>query len=173
MHNLPELTCDETARSLIQLGAEVISFRAGQVLQYEGQIPRGHFLPMAGSLLLTHEAPAARASDPAGASATRPGQGSEGVPSGQSPLTARSLPQEELLERFDALTRVRLFPALGELEKPLPFTLQADTDVVIWFFSRSICQPRSFRLLFLDGLHMPGNPLFKLWSLHVASRSDR
>lgn len=46
----PDLTPVQIASALKQLGAELVTYRPGQVVQYENHLPRGYFLPVQGCL---------------------------------------------------------------------------------------------------------------------------
>ena len=133
MDTTPDLTLDEIEAGFLRMGVERVSYRKGQVLQYERQTPRGYFLPLRGTLrTVQDDTPHDVAYHPAGAAP-------------------------------------RLFPDLGALERPLPYRLEAETDVTLWFFSRFLCQPSSYPMLCLENLRKPGNPLYQIWSHYVTA----
>lgn len=62
-----------------------------------------------------------------------------------------------------------LLPDCSQIDQPLPWTIQAETDCSVWFFSRFICQKG---VLVRHGLHeilVPGSSLYQLWSHYVSS----
>jgi CRP-like cAMP-binding protein len=133
MDHTQKLSLEEIEASLKRQGAERLSYRPGQVLQYQHQTPRGYFFPVAGSFRMSRE---------------------------QAP---------DRLELYAAPAGPRLFPEVGTLDLPFPYTLEASSDVTLWFFSRFLCQPGSPVMQGLEGLHRPDNLLFQLWRLHVTS----
>jgi len=131
--NVLPTTQEDLPLSLSELGVDCLTFKAGQILQYQQQLPRGVVLPIRGSLLLIREE-----------SPTHP---------------IHCLAQEG----------PHFLPDCSQINDPLPWTIQAETDCTVWFFSRYSCQRG---VLMRHGLHeirVPGSPLYQLWSHYVAS----
>lgn len=137
MHPLDTIPLDsspqELKAALHRLGAEYLTYREGQVLQYQHQLPRGAYLLVAGQLKLLQE----------------------------NLLTP--------LERHAASTGPYLVPPCDALDFPLPWTIQAETDCTVWFFSRYLCQRGASLRNCLSQLQRTDSPLYQLWSFYVSN----
>lgn len=119
--------------SLSEMGVDCLTFKAGQILQYQHQLPRGVVLPVRGSLVLVREESAA---DPIH------------CPAQEGPY---------------------FLPDCSQIDKPLPWTIRAETDCTVWFFSRYICQHGVLLRHGLNEIRVPGSPLYQLWSHYVSN----
>jgi CRP-like cAMP-binding protein len=135
MHPLENLTqvssTQELKEALRRLGAETLTYREGQVLQYQHQLPRGTFLLVEGRLKLLQE---------------------------DTPTS---------IERHTAVAGPYLVPPCDALDFPLPWSIQAESDCTVWFFSRYLCQRGETLRHCLSQLQRTDSPLYQLWSSYV------